>query len=123
MRSSLRLICSDTSFMRARIAIASWPDFLSRAISSLALLRSAFRRSVGVMSCRRSVSIVRKRRKIKRDAAVARHLLDGVQMLPYKSKVKHRRSAEYRKACTAEKLRYACPTSDRKISVCQLRCR
>ena len=41
-------------------------------------------------------------REVERDAAVARHLLDGVEVFPYVSKVKHRviRIAESR---TSEK--------------------
>src|SRR3989442_17736 len=52
MRSSYCLISSETRFISAMSPAASWPDFFRRAISSLALLRSALSRSADVITSR-----------------------------------------------------------------------
>ena len=59
-RSSARLISSDTLFIWASRSSAFSPARLRRAISSLARLRSAFRRSAEVTRSRRSRSNSRK---------------------------------------------------------------
>ena len=59
----------------------------SRAIFSLALLRSAFIRSVEVMILPPLGIQLAEGRKVQRDPAVPRHLLDYFRVLAHKSQV------------------------------------
>ncbi len=87
MRSSSRLICSDTSFMRARIAAGVLAGFLQpgdliAGLVALGLEALVLRDELAPLRIERA-----KRLEVELCTAVARHFLDHIEMVPHISKI------------------------------------
>ena len=89
MRSSAVLISSDTCFISASSAEASCPAFCRRGISSLALLRWAFKRSAAVIRFAALLIDGAKRVEIDGHAAVGGHFFKFGEVFAKISEIVH----------------------------------